>query len=139
VSEVPAFYLSTNLLKRWPARYLVAAGMAFSLIRLLGYGLIHVPIWVLPLQIFYGPSFSTSWSGGVAYSNELAPEGMGATAQSLYSGVTMGLAHMAGSALFGLLYDQYGSHNIFLIGAGVVACALALFLASSKRVAHSES
>jgi len=133
LSEVPTFFYANVMLRRWGPRGLPVLGMVSSMVRLLVLSMVRTPWAILPLQLLYGPAFSAMWSGGVAYAHELAPEGMGATAQAVYGAFSMGLAHIAGAALGGLLYDRLGGHALFGIGAGVVAVALVFFWTTDRQ------
>jgi predicted phage tail protein len=59
---------------------------------------------------------------GVTYADEVAPPGLGATAQGLFNAVFGGLAMAAGAFLSSVLREQWGSARMFQ-AAGVIAVA----------------
>ena len=61
---------------------------------------------------------------------DLAPPGLGATVQGLFTGVTMGLGAAAGAFVGGLLYDTVGPQAMFKWTALVVTLGLVVFWAS---------
>jgi PPP family 3-phenylpropionic acid transporter len=65
------------------------------------------------------------WVTGVATANEIAPEGLGATAQGLFSGVFFGLAGVIGGLTGGVLYENLGAVMMFR-WAGMIGLVLAL-------------
>ena len=78
------------------------------------------------------------WSAGVAYASDIAPEGMGATAQGLFTGVAMGLRSALGAFIGGVLYDAAGPAMMFRWGGVSALVGLLLFVLASKRLAHSD-
>jgi MFS transporter, PPP family, 3-phenylpropionic acid transporter len=128
ISELPVLFFSERLLKRWSARELLTFALLISVIRSLAYSFISVSGLVLLVQLLHGPSFSAMWVAGVSYANEIAPKGMGATAQGLFSGVQLGLAGAFGGLAGGFLYENLGAVMMFR-WVGVVGLAtLILFL-----------
>lgn len=125
ISELPVLFFSDQLLQRWNARGLLTFGLLITVARSLAYSWISAPGWVLLIQLLHGTSFSAMWVAGVAYANEIAPEGMGATAQGLFSGVQLGLAGMIGGLIGGLLYENLGAAMMFR-WAGIIGLGLAL-------------
>jgi PPP family 3-phenylpropionic acid transporter len=128
ISELPVLFFSERLLKRWSARELLTFALLISVVRSLAYSFINIAWWVLFVQLLHGPSFSAMWVAGVSYANEIAPKGMGATAQGLFSGVQLGLAGTFGGLVGGFLYENLGAVMLFR-WVGVVGFAtLILFL-----------
>jgi hypothetical protein len=66
----------------------------------------------------------------VSKAHQLAPEGMGATAQGLLEGVHWKLGMCTGSLVGGLLYEHVGAVRTFVIAAAVSAFALVLLAAA---------
>jgi PPP family 3-phenylpropionic acid transporter len=136
ISELPVLFFSEHLLKRWKARELLTFALLISVVRSLAYSFIHTPGWVLLIQLLHGPSFSAMWVAGVSYANEIAPKGMGATAQGLFSGVQLGLAGTFGGLVGGLLYENLGAGMMFrwvgMVGFAAVVLFLMLGLTASR-------
>ena len=133
VSEVPVFFFSGWLVKRLGARGLMMMSLAVLVVRLGAYAVMPAAWVVLPIHLLHGLTFSAMWVAGVSYANEVAPSGLGATAQGLFSGMSMGLGAAAGAVTGGLLYDSVGGATMYLAGAGWVALALVLFLVAGRR------
>jgi MFS transporter, PPP family, 3-phenylpropionic acid transporter len=132
LSEMPVFFFSAPLLRKFGARGLLLISLSAYVIRLLAYNVLP-PVWlVLPINLLHGLTFSALWVAGVSYANEVAPKGMGATAQGLFAGITMGLGSAAGALLGGTLYDSLGAIMMFRVAAGIVAMGL-IFFASAGR------
>ena len=81
----------------------------------------------LLIQLLHGPTFSLMWIAGVAYADRIAPPGLEATAQGLFSGVMLGIGAAAGAFLGGVLYEHVGLVVLFrlasllsLVGVGFV-------------------
>jgi PPP family 3-phenylpropionic acid transporter len=102
-----------------------AQGFAYSLIR--------APWLVLPIQLLHGPAFSAMWAAGVSYASEMAPEGMGATAQGLFQGVAMGLRSALGAFLGGILYDSVGPVMMFRWGGVSALIGLVFFVLAGRN------
>jgi PPP family 3-phenylpropionic acid transporter len=117
LSEIPILYFSNLLLRHWPAQKLMAASfLAFS-IRAFSLTLIVVPWIALLIQLLHGPSFSLMWTSGVSYADKIAPSGMSATAQGLFSGALLGIGSATGSMLGGIIYQQWGLISLFRLAA----------------------
>jgi PPP family 3-phenylpropionic acid transporter len=136
ISELPVLFFSERLLKRWSDRELLTFALLISVIRSLAYSFINTSGLVLLVQLLHGPSFSAMWVAGVSYANEIAPKGMGATAQGLFSGVQLGLAGTFGGLVGGFLYENFGAVMMFR-WVGVVGLAtLILFLMLGRTVSR---
>jgi PPP family 3-phenylpropionic acid transporter len=104
-------------------------------LRLLAWSLIGDPYLALSFQLLNGLAFGALWLAGVAYARQIAPEGMGATAQGLLSGVYFGFSSAIGALLGGVWYEQLGSWGMYRWGGGVMLIGLVIFvLAGSVRV-----
>jgi MFS family permease len=129
LSELIIFFLSDRLLAYWGTRKLLAVSFLAMIIRLLAYSYIQIPWLVLPVQLVHGFSFAARWAAGVAFANRIAPAGMGATAQGIFSGVSMGLAAAVGGFIGGWLYESVGPLLMYRwAGIGILATLLLLGL-----------
>ena len=87
------------------------------------------------IQLLHGFTFAALWTAGVSYANSAAPRGMGATAQGVFSGVTMGLAAATGAFVGGWLYQGVGPVLMFRwAGIGIALALLVAALASRYLV-----
>ena len=83
--------------------------------------------------MLHGPSFSTQLTARIAYAKEIAPEGMGATAQGILSGVSAGLAASCGAVLGGVLYDSVGAVIAFRLASAGALLGLCFFMIVGRR------
>lgn len=135
LSELTVFALSGRMLQRWGTGRMLAISIVAMVIRMLAYSLITTPAGVLVIQLLHGFTFAALWTAGVAYANNVAPRGMGATAQGVFSGVTMGLAAATGALVGGWLYQDVGAVLMFRwAGIGIAVALLLAALASRYLV-----
>jgi PPP family 3-phenylpropionic acid transporter len=133
-SELFIMYYSDRLLRSWKARGLIIFGLLMISLRLIGYSLTTVPLFGLLLQLLHGPTFAAIWMAGVAYVAEIAPQGLGNTAQGMFTGVIMGLGSALGAFLGGFLYQSVGFSQMFLIaGASVFISFLVFWLGCRSK------
>jgi PPP family 3-phenylpropionic acid transporter len=134
ISEIPILYFSDHLLQRWSAKGLLTFSLAITIVRSLAYSFIKTPGWVLLIQLLHGTSFAAMWVAGVSYANKIAPKGMGATAQGIFSGVQFGLAGIFGGLIGGWLYEDIGAVMMFRwVGIIGLTLAISLLLIGSWR------
>ncbi|MEZ4729749.1 MAG: major facilitator superfamily domain-containing protein 6 [Caldilineaceae bacterium] len=133
ISEVPIFFFGDRLLQRWGARGLLLFALGANGLRMFGYALMPAAWFVLPIHLLHGLTFSALWMAGVSYANRAAPPGMGATAQGLLSGISMGLAGAAGALLGGQLYESVGPAAMFGWSGVVVLIGLLFFAVAGRR------
>jgi PPP family 3-phenylpropionic acid transporter len=138
ISELPVLFYSNHLLTRWGARRLLVVSLGVYVIRMLALSWIRTPWFVLPLQLLHGPSFAAMWLAGVSYADELAPPGMGATAQGLFSGVMLGLGSAFGGFIGGVLFADIGGWLMYRWTAAATLIGLGLFVFAEKRLAVSQ-
>jgi MFS transporter, PPP family, 3-phenylpropionic acid transporter len=137
VSEIPVLFFSDRLLKRFDARWLILFSLIVFALRAFAYSIMSTPWVVMPIQLTHGLTFSVMWVAGVSYVNEIAPDGLGTTAQSLFSSVTMGLGAMVGGFAGGILYQYYGSAVMFRVASISVLIFVFAFLFSSRGKAKT--
>ena len=132
LSELTVFLLSGRMLARWGTGRMLAASIVAMVIRLLAYSVIVTPWAVLVIQLLHGLTFAALWTAGVSYAHRAAPPGMGATAQGVFSGVTMGLATATGALIGGWLYQDLGAVLMFRWAGIGIALALLVAALSSR-------
>lgn len=132
LSELPAMYYADRLIHRLGEYNLLLIGLALYGVRGLVLAWLPLPGLVLPIQLMHGLTFSLTWVAGVAYAGRLAPPGLGATAQGLFTGIYLGLGAASGSFLGGLLFQSFGLPALFL-AQGLVAGLASLLFASQLR------
>jgi MFS family permease len=128
VSELAVLFFSGHLLSRLGSHKLLVLSAAVQTSRLLAWSVITDPYVALSFQLLNGLAFGSLWMAGVAYAKEIAPEGMGATAQGILSGVYFGLSSVVGALLGGFWYEQAGSGAIYGWGGLVMLGGLLIFV-----------
>jgi len=105
-------------------------------VRFLLYAVMPAPGWALLIAPLHFFTFGLYWVAAVMYVNQMAPEGLKTTAQSLMA-AEAGLASMLGAPLCGFLYDHFGGATLFQASALVCLLALAAlwlgFLSEKKN------
>ena len=134
LSELPVFFFSGWLLRRYPAEVLLEVALAVFAVRLLFYGVLTAPWSLLALGLLHGPSFSLLWASGVAYADLHAPAGLRATAQGLFNAALLGWGGVAGALVGGALYDTWGAAAMFLwVAAATAAVCLGVSVWGASR------
>lgn len=134
LSELPVFFFSGVLLRRWGARPLLVLSLFIYVVRALFISILPVAWLVLPVQLLHGMTFSITWAAGVTYAREIAPPGMGATAQSLFASAFFGLGGSLGALIGGALYQAAGSALLFRWIALLILAAALFFLWTGKTL-----
>jgi MFS family permease len=131
LSELPIFFFSARLLRRWGAGGVLVMALVVYILRWLFYSLAWTPELAVAGQALHGLSFSALWVAGVSYAERQAPPGLGATAQGVFSGTLYGLSAI-GSVVGGLIYAAAGPVVLFRVAALAAALALLVFLAARR-------
>jgi PPP family 3-phenylpropionic acid transporter len=133
ISEIPVFLYSRRFLARWSPAFLLAVSLIFTVIRSFAYLAITDPRQVLLISLLHGLTFALMWIAGVAYAHEIAPPGLGTTAQAVFSGIVMGLGSALGAFTGGMLYDAYGPESVFYFAGFASLAASVLFIFVNRR------
>lgn len=134
VSELIFFFYSDSLLKRFGPRKLLVVAVISQGGRLLIYSIVTQPAVAIFFQLLHGPSFALMWAASVSYAGQIAPKGLGATAQGLLSSVCFGLAMATGAFLGGFLYEQAGIFLMYRWVAIVLFASLLIFAAAGPTI-----
>ncbi|MCI0393768.1 MAG: MFS transporter [Chloroflexi bacterium] len=128
LSELPVWFIADRLLRRWGADRLLALALLATAVRAFAYAFMPAPWLVLPINLLHGLSFAAMWSAGVAYANSAAPPGLGATAQGVFAGATVGLGSALGAFAGGLVYDSAGPVVLFQATGSLLLVVFLLFV-----------
>ena len=123
LAELPVMFFGAHLVRRLGAQRMLVLAFMFYIVRISLFGLMPDPSWALWINLMNACTYGIFWIGGVTYANDLAPDNLKVTSQSLLL-VIMNSSAAVGSPLSGWLYDKIGKH-LFLVGG---ACALAAWL-----------
>jgi PPP family 3-phenylpropionic acid transporter len=132
LSELPMFFFADKLLARWSAKGLFVFATFMYVLRAMTLSLISDPGMILLTQFFHGLTFSGMLVAGVSYASEIAPAGLGATAQGLFNGIFMGIASATGAVLGGALYQDFGGAVMYRSMAVAVFISLLFFLVAQR-------
>ncbi|MFZ1597814.1 MAG: major facilitator superfamily domain-containing protein 6 [Anaerolineae bacterium] len=133
VSELPVWFFADRLIERLGTRKVLALSLLACAVQGFGYSLMTNPLVALPIQLLHGLAFSASWAAGVALSGEIAPKGMGATAQGVFGAVSWGVRAMLGSVLGGLLFEYFGPAAAFRWGGVAALVGIGFLWVASRR------
>jgi MFS transporter, PPP family, 3-phenylpropionic acid transporter len=133
LSEIPAMFFSDRLLRRFGARGMLIIAMTTIGLRLIGYSLTTQPWVVLLIQLCHGLTFAAIYIAGVYYADQVAPPGMKATTQGMFSGTLMGFGAAAGGLLGGLLLDGFSPGGMYAFTGTLVLVGLVAFLLVERK------
>ena len=133
LSEIPAMFFSDRLLRRFGTRGMLIIAMPAISLRLICYSLVTQAWVVLLIQLSHGLTYAAIYTAGVYYADQVAPPGMQATTQGMFSGTLMGFGSAAGAFLGGILLDRFTPGGMFAITGMLVLVGLILFLLVERR------
>ena len=140
LSEIPAMFFSDRLLRRFGARGMLIIAMTTIGLRLICYSLTTQPWVVLVIQLCHGLTFAAIYTAGVYYADQVAPPGMKATTQGMFSGTLMGFGAAAGGLLGGILLDSFSPGGMYgFIGTLVLVGLIAFLLVERKFFSVKEA
>lgn len=134
VGELTVMFFSAWLLRAWGTKGLLMLSAGVLALRLLAYAFIQSPWLVLLVQLLHGPTFAAMWMASVSRADEIAPAGLGATAQGVHSSVSMGLGSACGAFLGGLLYEWHGPALMFQWAGLAVLVGLVVFVVMERSL-----
>ena len=136
ISELPVMFFGAFLLRRLGIKRMLSLAYGMLAVRFLLYAVMPSPGWALLIAPLHFFTFGLYWVAAVMYVNQMAPEGLKTTAQSLMA-AEGGLASMLGAPLSGFLYDRFGGGTLFAVSALICLLALAAlwlgFLSERKK------
>jgi len=136
VSELPVFFFSSYMLRRWSANRMLMMAVAVMAVRCLLVSLMVDPRLALVVQLMHGMSFSLMWAAGVSYASEIAPPGMGATAQALFSTTQFGLGNGVGALLGSQVYADSGPVTLYKLAALSSLAGFILLVLVARRMKY---
>lgn len=138
LSEMPVMFTGNRIIKRLGGVWMgVALATFFFILRWTLLSFATTPVMVLILQLFHGLSFALFLLSAIAYVQTQSPAGLSATAQALLSAAMWGFGAFTGSVGGGFVYGQFGSVNLWRLGA--LACLLAFGLLFGSRLASKRA
>jgi predicted MFS family arabinose efflux permease len=126
LSEIPVLFFGNRLIQRFKPYGLLMLAMVITGMRLIFLATASTPNLVLVSQLLNGLSFPAMWIAGVAYANENAPPGLGATAQGMFGAMVFGFGTAVGGFAGGPLLESLGGHGFYLV-YGIVVLVMVAF------------
>lgn len=134
VGEIPLFYFSNVLIRRYGPKKVILFAQAGMALRLAGYTLLHGKLLLLP-QLLHGVTYALLWASIVNYTNVVAPPAYSATVLSLISVCFNGISAFVSELASGFLLQYMGCMALFKISTAVAvvsAVGWAAFLFCDK-------
>lgn len=132
ISEIPVLFFMDRLLRRWGARRLMAVSIIVYALRAFLVSLAKVPEILLPIQLLHGFTFALLVGSAVTLADEMAPKGLSATAQGLFSATMGGVGVAIGAVLSGWIYEHFGAPATFQVMSGIAMAVLLVWLTLGK-------
>jgi MFS transporter, PPP family, 3-phenylpropionic acid transporter len=126
LTEIPIFFFGDRLVKKFSALGLLTIAVVLFGIRSLLLAMVHTTYLVWVVQAFGGMLFPAMWSGGVAYAEENAPEGLKSTGQGLFNAMAFGFGAAVSGFIGGMLLGNMGGRGMFLVFGIVILAGLGL-------------
>ncbi len=128
ISELPILFFANRLLRRFKPFGLLLIAMAVTGIRLLLYSALNFLAGILAFQFLNAMTFPLFLVAGVAYANEISPEGIKSTGQGLFGAMVAGFGAAVGNLAGGVLLGSIGGRGLYLAAGIFVAASLAVIL-----------
>lgn len=136
--ELPIFYFSARIILRLGLKTTLIITTLATVVRMLLYAVIKIPVATLPVELLHGLSWSLFWVVCVEYVNKLVDEKWRATGQSLLYAAYFGAGAIAGNYWASFFIDKgMKMAEVFLINAGVVAGVVLLIFFVIRKPAKS--
>ena len=130
-TNIVIFFLMPRILKHWTALQVMIFSNILLAVRCGITAFIREPNWVILVQLLDGPTWGTMWAAGVHYANEIAPQGLSASAQALYNAIFLGLGGIISGSMGGIIYSKWGASVLFLMAALMAALSTLVFISHS--------
>jgi MFS transporter, PPP family, 3-phenylpropionic acid transporter len=124
--EVPVMFLFPWLTRRFGLERLIVLGAAVAVTRQVANVAFTVPALLLACSLIQGVGYALLLLGGVTFVSLQAPKGTAATAQGIFSGVTVSLASILGSGIGGPLAGLLGIRGLYVVSSCLGAVAVVL-------------
>ena len=134
LAEIPVLFFGNRLVRRLKPYGLLMVSMLVTGLRFLLFAASGTPGLILVVQLLNGLTIPALWIAGVSYADENAPAGMSATAQGLFSGVSMGFGMAVGGLVGGPLLESVGGRGLFFAFGVVVLVIMAIVALIQRRL-----
>ncbi len=133
--EIPFLLLMVRLRRRFSLRSLIVCAAILMAVECLGFGLFVSGLGLMLLFCtFFGLGNGLFIGASLNYIYELAPEGLKATAQTIFVSVSS-VAGILGNLLGGMVLDQIGAKPFYLVISAAYLLSVAIFVCSFDKAA----
>ena len=134
VSELPIFFLSAWLIRKFSARGVIIIALGIFALRSLLISFITDPNWAVAVQLLHGPSFSAFWAASVVFVFEVAPPRLRATAQAMLGMMMFGLGGTIGAPVGAAIMEHFDSVMMYRFGTVIGLISVLLFAYTTIRL-----
>lgn len=133
-AELPVFFFGNTLLRIFKPSGLLIFAVVMTAVRMLLLAISTTPELVLIFQVLNGLTFPALWLAGVAYADQNAPVGRGASAQGLFGAMVFGIGPAVAGFIGGPLLTSVGGRGLFLVFGSIVLVTVALAAILQRRL-----
>ncbi len=138
--ELPFFYFSAKIIKKWGLKTSLLITIIATFIRLFLYSYVKNPNLAIAIELLHGISWSLFWVVCVEYTNILVPETWRAGGQSLLYAAYYGIGAILGNLAVGFFQDSaFQVSQIFFVAGLLVFIVFVWSWFSLKSISVSEN
>lgn len=128
-SEIPFFFFSSYLIRKYRLRSLLLIAFAATGLRWYLYSIAVTPNQLLLLQLLHSITFGLMYSSAVIYVGQLTPKHLQASGQNLFWAVTYGFGNVIANLVGGWVSEYYSVQATFKVAAvaAVIGTLIMLF------------
>lgn len=130
LSEIPMFIIIRRFIYDKKPITLILISSIFFILKQLLYLFARTPTHVIMLQILQGPSYALLLNGHVNYIDDLAPDELKSTAQTLGTAIAFGIGGILGNYGGGLIIDRFDLPILYKVGLAMSVAGAGFFLFS---------
>ena len=138
VGEIPVFFISGHIIRRIGHGGVLYLTLLCYALRFFLYSILTNPWTVLPVELLHGITFALMWAASTSFARANAPEGMGASLQTITSGIYWGLGKGCGGVFGGLVWQSVGARQTFRGCAGISLGGLLLFFIAQQILSRKK-
>jgi PPP family 3-phenylpropionic acid transporter len=133
LGEIPWFFFSGLLIRRFGLRGIMAFCLAVLVGRLVILSAVHGVAWIVATQLLHGITFGLFHAAAIQFVNRMVPHSQLGLGVALYLSLGVGLANFGGSLAGGFLIEWLGFGGFYLAYAAPAAAAVLILMAAGKR------
>lgn len=131
LSEIPMFFLLSKYGHRYKELPLLALCSLLYVVRFILMSQVNNPLWVIAIQLLHSVTFGIFMFTVIRYIQRVVPDEYRATGQAIYAVTWSGIAGLLSGTFGGWLFNSFGPHVMYGVGA-----VLALFAAAGFLLLH---